>query len=201
MKEKKYLGYPLGTTEFNKSFCEDLASKFIKMTETLCEIAKAYPQEAYAGHILGLSNKCTYFCRSVSEMRVAIIPLDEVVNNRLLPTVIGTPISSELRNIVALSTRLGGLDITLLAESSTEDLRVSQKVTEYLVHLIKCQSCLTHGDLRQNQGDTCRKIQTKKDKNKQEKFTALSENASQAVKRCLTTATERGSSSCATIGR
>ena len=189
---KKYLGYTLRTTEFNKSFCEDLASKFTKMAETLCEIAKAYPQEAYAGYIFGLSNKWTYFCRSVSEMRVAIIPLDEVVKNRLLPTVIGTPISSELRNIVALSTRLGRLGIPLHAESRAEDLRVSQKVTEYLVHLIKCQSCLTHGDLKQSQGDTCRKIQTEKDKNNHQKFTALSENASQAVKRCLTTATERG---------
>ena len=105
-ERKKYLGYPLRTTEFNKSFCEDLASKFTKMAETLCEISKAYPQEAYAGYIFGLSNKWTYFCRSVSEMRVAIIPLKiVVVKNRLLPTVIGTPISSELRNIVALSTR------------------------------------------------------------------------------------------------
>ena len=76
---------------------------------------------------------------------------------------------------------------------------MSQKVTEYLVHLIKFQSCLTHGDLKQNQGDTCRKLQTEKDKNNQEKFTALSENASQAVKRCLTTATERGSSSWLTV--
>ena len=96
-------------------------------------------------------------------------------------------------------TRLGGLGIPLLAESSAEDHRVSQKVTENLVHLIKCQSHLTPGDLRQKQGDTCRKIQTEKDKKKQEKFTALSENASQAVKRCLTTATERGSSSWLTV--
>ena len=123
-KGKKYLGCPLGNTEFNKSFCEDLASKFTKMTETLCEIAKAYPKEAYAGYTFGLSNKWTYFCRSVSEMRDAIIPLDEVVYNRLLPTVIGTPISSELRNLVALPSRLGGLGIPLFAESSAEDHRV-----------------------------------------------------------------------------
>ena len=55
------------------------------------------------------------------------------------------------------------------------------------------QSRLTPEDLRQKQGDTCRKIQTK------HKFTALSENSSQAVKRCLTTATERGSSSWLTV--
>ena len=157
-KGKKYLGCPLGNTEFNKSFCEDLASKFTKMTETLCEIAKAYPKEAYAGYTFGLSNKWTYFCRSVSEMRDAIIPLDEVVYNRLLPTVIGTPISSELRNLVALPSRLGGLGIPLFAESSAEDHRVSQKVTKDLVHLIKCQSRLTLGELRQKQSDTCRKI-------------------------------------------
>ena len=42
------------------------------------------------------------------------------------------------------------------------------------------------------------KSRPKKTKN-QEKFTALKENASQAVKRCLTTATERGSSSWLTV--
>ena len=49
--EGKKSGLLLGTTEFNKSFCEDLASKFTKMTETFPETAKAYPQEAYAGYI------------------------------------------------------------------------------------------------------------------------------------------------------
>ena len=39
----------------------------------------------------------------------------------------------------------------------------------------------------------------RKDKNNQDKFTALSENASQAVERCLTTATELCSSSWLTV--
>ena len=132
-------------------------------------------------------------------MRDAIIPLDEVLSNRFFPTLIGTPISSELRNIVALPTRLGGLGIPLLAESSAEDHRVSQKATEDLVQFIKCQSGLTPGGLRQKQGDTCRKNQTEKDENNQHKFTALSKNASQAVKRFLITATERGCSSWLTV--
>ena len=107
-------------------------------------------------------------------MRDAITPLDEVVNNRLLPTIIGTPICSEFRNLVDLPTRLGGFGLPLLAKRSAEHHRVSQKLTEDLFHLIKCQSRLTPGDLRQKQGDTCRKIQTKKDKNNQHNFTALS---------------------------
>ena len=134
------------------------------MTETLCEVSKAYPQEAYAGYTFGLSNKWTNFCQSVSKMRDAKNPLEEVVNNRLLRIVIGTPICSELRNIAALPTRLGGLGIPLLTESSAEDHRVSQKKTEDLIHLIKCQSRLTTGDLRQKQGDTCRKILTERTK-------------------------------------
>ena len=63
----------------------------------LSEFAKSQPQIAYAAFRFGEQNKFSYFLRTLPEMNDLMKLVDEIVQNYLLPALIGEKISEKER--------------------------------------------------------------------------------------------------------
>ena len=66
----------------------------------LSEFSKSQPQVAYSGFCFGEQNKFGCFLRTIPEMNHLMKPVDEIVQNVLLPAIIGETISKNKGNYI-----------------------------------------------------------------------------------------------------
>ena len=64
-------------------------SKWCSEVERLAEFAKTQPQAAYALFIHGEMHRFTYFLRTIPNMSGYLQPLDDVIENKFLPAILG----------------------------------------------------------------------------------------------------------------
>ena len=75
----------------------------------LSVFAKSQPQAAYSAFVHGMHNKWTFLCRTLPDMIIHLRPLDLAISDTLLPTIVSRTISTNEREVLALSCHLGGL--------------------------------------------------------------------------------------------
>ena len=63
-------------------------------------------------------------------------PVDEIIKNELLPSIIGESITDKEKEVYSLPTRLGGLRIPSSTEEAENDFENSLHITAPLVTLI-----------------------------------------------------------------
>ena len=102
----------------------------------LSEFAKTQPQAAYAAFCFGEQKKISYFLQTVPEMNNLMKPVDQIVQNFLLPAIIGETIPERERELYSLPVRLGCLVIPVFNEKTCNELKNSLIATEHLVALI-----------------------------------------------------------------
>lgn len=139
MKEHCHLGAVLGGEEFRDSYIRTLVGNWTAMLKNLVSFATSQPQAAYSAFTHGVRHKFTYFMRTM-EISDYMLPLDNIITNELIPTLLGCPISPLERELMALPVKYGGLGIPNLKDLAAKEYSTSIIVTQHLVATMKSQS-------------------------------------------------------------
>ncbi len=110
---RPYLGAALGKPEFVSSYVRNKVQSWCSIVDKLSSIAAIQPHAAYAAFTHGLSNKWTYLLRTISGIGNLFEPLESEIRTKLIPKLTGqSPPNDDLRHLLSLPARLGGLAIT-----------------------------------------------------------------------------------------
>ena len=99
---KMHLGASLGSNSFRVQYVSEKVNTWCKEVEKLSEYAKTQPHAAFSAFIHGEQHKFTYFMRTIPGMEEHLIPLDKVINDKFLPALFGSRISSVERDLFSL---------------------------------------------------------------------------------------------------
>ena len=93
----------------------------------------------YAAFCFVEQNKYSYFLRTISGMSELMKPIDEIIQNHLLPSIIGESVIKDESQLYWLPARSAGLGISVFSEKAENDFDYSVYVTAPLVALIVTQ--------------------------------------------------------------
>ena len=83
--------------------------------ELLSQMSLTQPYSAYAVFTRGLSSKWTYLSKTISNIQPLLQPLEDAISKSFLPHLTGqNTFSCQLRGLLALPSRLGGLSNWLI---------------------------------------------------------------------------------------
>ena len=80
--------------------------------------------------------------RTIQDIDEYLKPLDDVISNNFLPTLLDSIITDNERSLFQLPVRLGGLGIPILSEIAREHFESSKKSTAPLVTIMIWQGDL-----------------------------------------------------------
>ena len=193
---RPYLGVPLGTDEYRKSFLDRKVDQWKTETKLLATIAYTQPHAAYAAFTHGMASKWLYLSRTIENISPSLEPLEQTIRTELIPALTGrSPPNDIERNLLALPARFGGLALTNPTQATANEFCTSTKITEDLTHAIIQQ------DPEYTSATVAKQLEVKREINKlkrnQEKEAAdqLREGLPQSLQRSMLLAQEKGASS------
>ena len=137
---KRYLRSALGTLSFKREYINEFVTQWISEIEVLSQIAKIEPQVAYCCFTTGFKHKVTYLMRTTSGIDEELRRLDDVINNKLIPSFTENKLcGDDERHLLSLPTKLGGMGIPIFSEISQTEFQNSSQLTEEHVSLITRQ--------------------------------------------------------------
>ena len=92
---KRHLDAVIGSNDFRTKYVSEKVTEWCSELKILSEFAKSQPSAAYTAFCFGEQNKSSYFLRTIPEMNDLMKPDDEIVDNFLLPPIIGETISKK----------------------------------------------------------------------------------------------------------
>jgi len=141
---KRHLGAVIGSETFKREYCEDKVNTWIKELSTLCEFAETQPQAAYAAYTKGYKSKFTFFLRTIENFDEYLHPIDDLLDNKLIPTLFGAKTPEVPRDLLALNPNDGGIGINILGQVSGNQFKASSKITQPHVESILNQDTIMH---------------------------------------------------------
>ena len=140
---KTHHGAALGTSSVTELYVRSKVEKWSEELLHLSSIAETHPQAAYACFTHGLVSKWTYFTRSMENISHLLQPLEDTIRAIFLPALCGIPApNDELRNLLALPCRLGGIGIVNPTSTADQEYSASKEVTSPIVNSILSQDGL-----------------------------------------------------------
>ncbi len=130
----------IGTKE---SYVKDKVVKWSAALDNLATIAVTQPHAAYTALFThGFSNQWTYLSRTMSGIDSL---LESIIRTKLIPKITGQPPpNDELRDILALPARLGGMALTNPTQASDAEFYTSVKPLKNAIiqqsALLKCRA-------------------------------------------------------------
>ena len=110
------MGFAIGSSDFRKVYAREKVNNWCDEIIKLSEFAKTQPHAAYSAFCHGKVHKFTYFLRTIPGMQEYIKPLEHLVTNEFIPTLLQTIITDHDRAIYSLPVRHRGLGIPILSE-------------------------------------------------------------------------------------
>ena len=140
----RYLGSFIGTAEASKKFVADEVASWEKDINDLVKIAKSEPQLAYSGYIYGMSKRWQFLCRTTPGITEEMKVLEQLIRKKLIPSITGiSHVSDDMRMILRLPARMGGLGFLDPSEDCGYELQNSTEMTSQITEAIFHQnSCL-----------------------------------------------------------
>ena len=112
----------------------------------------------YTAYTRGLKNKWSFLCRAIPDAATALAPVEQILTEKLIPTITKRIVNNEEQTMFALPCRYGGLGLINPTEVSTQ-YQSSQQITQALQTNIKRQEC-AFGDTLQNVRTVKKKVKT-----------------------------------------
>ena len=137
---RPYLGAAIGTT----ACIEDSVSRKIQVwsdeVKQLSKIAESQLHAAYCAFTHDLSSQwlyiCLYICRTVPGISSCLQPLDNVICQVFIPTIIGcSPPSDSLHKLFSLPAHWGGLGLLIPSLICATELAASHNICDFTVSL------------------------------------------------------------------
>ena len=191
---RKYLGGFVGKKEGSETYVNELVAEWVKQLEVLAKIAMVEPQAAYSGFTAGFKHKLTYFLRTIPDLCEILKPVDDVINNKLMPAITERQtISEESRRLLSLPVRLGGLGIPIFSESCVFEYQNSQRKTSQLKQKILDQTVEYSID-KEKEKEVERVLRKERDDRNEAILKSLRENMSVEEIRANDVAQKKGAS-------
>ena len=127
---KRHLGAALGDDCFVEEYIRGKVDEWAKQVLNLTLIAKTQPHAAYSAFTHGLIGRWNFLLRTVKEISHLLAPLEKVVRQQFIPALTGqTAISDEMRSLLALPCRLGGLNVIDPTQMADWHYQTSERIT------------------------------------------------------------------------
>ena len=189
-----HLGATVGSEEFKE---DDVKMKVEEMTmelKKLSKIGETEPHAAYAAFTHGWKHKWTYLSRTITDIGELMGPLENCIRYSFIPAITNGHIcNDEVRLILTLPPRLGGLGIPNPVTSADQEYNNSLKVTSALVERIITQEQWNDVD-EQNIKEIKSKISKERGITQENCLKDIWPNLSDQMKQKLTLAQEMGAS-------
>ena len=117
---ERHLGAVIGSQEFRTEYIKDKIDNWIQDIEQLSKLAVDEPQLAYSAYTKALCMRWCFLQRTIPNTKEYFVPLENVIREKLIPSIIGRAVTDLERRYLALPVRLGGLSIqdpTVTAET------------------------------------------------------------------------------------
>ena len=139
---QRHLGAVIGSQEFKDQYCREKVLGWKGELEALSEIARSQPHAAYTVFTKGYKSKFTYFMRTIKSFEDYVDPIQEAIDDLLLPTLFGQtePLPSNLPQLVTLTPAQGGLVVPDLRFEAPQQFAASTTITASHVDSITKQS-------------------------------------------------------------
>ena len=129
---KRHLGTAIGTRPFIEEYVAYKVRKWVEEFKQLATIAQTQPHAAYTAYIHCLSK--TFLSKTIPNIATLLQPLEDAIQQHLIPTLTGhPPCSHEVRDLLTLPVRLGGMGITNPVSSSARAYKASSDLISPLV--------------------------------------------------------------------
>ena len=143
-KGQRHVGAVKASQEYKDQYCEEKVRVWKEEIERLSEIAKSQPHAAYIAFTKGYKSKFTYFMRTIGSFEDYVHPIQEGIEDLLLPTLVGQsePLPNEVGRLATLATGQGSLGILDLRSEAPQQFAASRLITTARVDSITSQSSL-----------------------------------------------------------
>ena len=191
---RKYLGGYVGTRKASAEYVEELRDEWIAQLIELSNIAKSEPQAAYSAFTAGFQHKMTYFIRTIPNLADILKPLDDCIDNKLIPAITeGRVLSEADRILVSLPVRYGGLGIPIYREMCAPEFENSKKATQTLTSRIVAQESEFQND-QERERKVQKDIENAREEAHKKKLEDLRKNMSKEQLRANDVAQMKGAS-------
>ena len=168
---------------------------WIADVEQLSNIGKDEPQIALSAFTKALCMRWSFTQRTISDISCLFQPLEDVIQEKFIPSIVGRKVSEVERRILALPVRFGGLGILNPVKTADVEYEASMKITASLKQLIYYQQ----QSLEHYNEDQVKELinKNKQDKGKRltQEFEQIKSQVDDNLKRYLDLAREKGSGS------
>ena len=140
---ERYLGSAMGTDVFVQQFAQKKVEGWVKEIEKLSTFAETQPHAAYAALSHGLISRWNYFLRVVNWEMLSpaelLQPLESAIQSQFIPAITGQhPPGKQVREVLAMPVRLGGLGIrnpiNMAMEQHTASHQICAPLVDRIVH-------------------------------------------------------------------
>ncbi len=191
---QRLLGAALGQNSFVGRFVEDKVNAFVREMEQLSRIALSQPQAAHAAFTHGLVGKWVFLCRTCQEISGQLQPLEDVICQRFIPALTGRECDSDVRSMLALPVRHGGLGLINPTKLAQVEYQNSRHTTSPLSGKIAQQAKAVPGVF----AEVSKRRKSARSAKRQQiaaEAIALKSSAPPTLQRSIDLASERGASS------
>ena len=140
---QRHLAAVIGSQEFKDQYRrEKVLLGWKGELEALSVIARSQPHAAYTVFTKGDKSKFTYFMRTIESFADYVDPIQEAIDDLLLPTLFGQtePLPSDLRQLVTLTPAQGGLSVSDLRFEAPQPFAAPTLITAPHVDAITTRS-------------------------------------------------------------
>ena len=137
---QRHLGASIGSSTFKEAYVNGKVNSWLKELENLCNTAEFQPQAAYSAFIFGFVHKFTYYLGTIPDIVQLLLPIEQFIASKFIPSLFGCEVSQEMREILALPNRLGGMGIVDLMKESGFEYEASKTISAPHAALIVQQS-------------------------------------------------------------
>ena len=192
---RPYLGAAIGTKEFVVSHVKNKVANWTKELDTLATIAITQPHAAHAAFTHGLSSKWCYLTRTIHSIGSLLQPLETLIRSKLIPALTGQPPpSDDMRDLLALPARLGGMALTDPTSAADVEFSASSRISKPLKDAIIQQSFEYPGDVVYEQVEAKHEVQRLKREQSAQAAASLKQSLPVSLKRSMDLAQEKGAS-------
>lgn len=192
---KRHLGAAIGSRSHTVEYVTCKVKKWSEEIKQLAGIAQSQPHAAYCAYTHGLSSHWSFLSRTIPDIADLLQPLEDAIHQHLLPALTGQPpCSREVRELLSLPVRLGGMGIINPVSTSQHAFDASVNITSPLVTDITAQDMNKTLDIFKVSEIKASVRQSNRTFQKQH-AEAVYDLLSPQFKRCVDLAKEKGASS------
>ena len=190
----RYLGSALGSEASVQDMLRREVRKWSGTMKKLSDMANIQPHAAYAAFVHGIRNQWSYLMRTTPDLEDLLHPLEETIVGDFLPALIGREVTDEVRELLALPARLGGLDISIPTRKSRDEYDASTTVTQPLVAAIINKESNYDARVEAEQKEAKNKLRQQRKVKREQEVADVRLKIPQEMKRNVDMAQEKGAS-------